>query len=82
MAETYAEYRDGTAFPGKIGRTIDDSTEAWPVPKAAAKGAPNVLFYVLDDTGYGQLSPFGGLIPTPNLQRRSQPSHQCHGNHQ
>ncbi len=63
------EYGPGDKFPGKIGKTIDDSSEAWPVPKRAAKGAPNVLFYVLDDTGFGQLTPFGGLIPTPNLQR-------------
>lgn len=39
------------------------------MPKPAPDGAPNVLFYVLDDVGYGQLSTFGGLIPTPNLQR-------------
>ena len=63
------EYLPGDKFPGKIGKTIDDSTEAWPVPKSAPDGAPNVLFYVLDDVGYGQLSTFGGLIPTPNLQR-------------
>lgn len=67
--EKYGEYLDGTKFPGKIGKTIDDSTEAWPVPKAPPKDAPNVIFYVLDDTGFGQLSPYGGLIPTPNLQR-------------
>jgi len=65
----FVEYADGTPFPGKIGKTIDDSTEAWPMPPAAPSGAPNVLFYVLDDIGFGQLSPFGGLIPTPNLQR-------------
>ncbi len=52
-----------------MGKTIDDSTEAWPTLAKASPGAPNVLFYVLDDTGYGQLSPFGGLIETPNLQR-------------
>jgi arylsulfatase A-like enzyme len=69
MSATYGEYPQGTPFTGKIGRTIDDSTEAWPVEPAAPEAAPNVLFYVLDDTGYGQLSPFGGLIPTPNLQR-------------
>jgi arylsulfatase len=63
------EYRPGDEFPGKIGKTIDDSKEAWPVPKRAAARTPNVLFYVLDDTGFGQLSPYGGLIETPNLQR-------------
>jgi arylsulfatase len=34
------EYLAGTEFPGTIGKTIDDSTEAWPVPKAAPEGAP------------------------------------------
>jgi hypothetical protein len=50
-------------------KTIDDSEEAWPVPKSAPKGAPNVLFYVLDDTGFGQLTPYGGLVDAPNFQR-------------
>jgi arylsulfatase len=68
MAELI-EYPAGSKFPGTLGKTIDDSTEAWPTPKKAAKGAPNVLFYVLDDVGFGQLSPFGGLVDAPNLQR-------------
>jgi hypothetical protein len=65
----FVEYEPGAEFPGKIGKTIDDSTEAWPTPKAAPTGAPNVLFYVLDDVGFGQLSPYGGLVNAPNLQR-------------
>ena len=69
MTEEFTTYLPGTEFPGKIGKTIDDSTEAWPVPKKAAQGAPNVLFYVLDDVGFGQLSPYGGLVDAPNLQR-------------
>jgi arylsulfatase A-like enzyme len=28
-----------------------------------------VLFFVLDDVGYGQLSCFGGLVDTPNIDR-------------
>ncbi|MGI9623827.1 MAG: sulfatase-like hydrolase/transferase, partial [Acidimicrobiales bacterium] len=67
--DVLVEYGLGEEFPGKLGKTIDDSVEAWPVPNRAAKGTPNVLFYVLDDTGFGQLSPYGGLIETPNLQR-------------
>jgi arylsulfatase len=62
---TIIEYETGTEFPGKIGRTIVDSTRAWPVPKRARENAPNVLFYVLDDVGYAQLKPFGGLIEAP-----------------
>ncbi|HPR04619.1 MAG TPA: sulfatase-like hydrolase/transferase, partial [Deltaproteobacteria bacterium] len=63
------EYKPGTPFPGIIGRTIDESSSAWPSPLRAREGAPNVLFFIIDDVGYGQLSPFGGLIETPNLER-------------
>ena len=48
------EYPSGTAFPGVIGRTADESTPAWPPLVRAPKGAPNVLFIVLDDTGFGR----------------------------
>ena len=52
-----------------IGRTVQESSPAWPVPPRAKDGAPNVLFFVLDDVGYGQLSCFGGLVDTPNIDR-------------
>jgi arylsulfatase A-like enzyme len=61
------EYKPGTTFPGVIGLTADQSSPAWPEPLRAREGAPNVLFIVLDDTGYGQLSCFGSPIKTPNL---------------
>ncbi len=48
------EYESGKAFPGVIGRTTDESSPAWPRPLRAEPGSPNVLFIVLDDTGYGQ----------------------------
>ena len=35
----------------------------------AKPGSPNVLFIVLDDTGFGQLGCFGSPIRTPNLDR-------------
>jgi arylsulfatase len=54
------EYPQGSQFPGRIGSTTDESSPAWPEPVRAKEGAPNVLFYVLDDVGYGQLSTFGG----------------------
>ena len=28
-----------------------------------------LIFFVLDDVGYGQMSAFGGLVNTPNLDR-------------
>jgi arylsulfatase A-like enzyme len=63
------EYRPGSEFPGKLGRTVEESSPAWPAPVRARDGAPNVLFFVLDDVGYGQLSSFGGLVETPNIDR-------------
>ena len=30
---------------------------------------PNILVWVLDDVGFGQLSTYGGLVPTPNIDR-------------
>ena len=63
------EYRAGEPFPGVIGRTLDESSPAWPTPARARDGAPNVLILVLDDVGYGQLSCFGGLCETPTLDR-------------
>ena len=61
------EYKPGTAFSGVIGRTVDQSKPAWPQPLRAKEGAPNVLFIILDDTGYGQLGCYGSPIDTPNL---------------
>ena len=61
------EYKPGTTFPGVIGRTADQSEPAWPEPRRAKEGAPNVLFIVLDDTGFGQLGCYGSPIQTPNL---------------
>jgi arylsulfatase A-like enzyme len=63
------EYRQGAAFPGVLGRTYDTSTQAWPEPRRAREGLPNVLFIILDDTGYGQLGCYGSPIRTPNLDR-------------
>ncbi len=60
-------YKDGTPFIGAIGRTTEESSPAWPEPPRPPEGAPNVLFFVLDDVGYGQLSSFGGLVETPVL---------------
>ena len=61
------EYKPGTKFPGVIGRTVDQSSPAWPEPLRAKEGAPNVLFIVLDDTGFGQFGCYGAPIRTPNL---------------
>ena len=56
-------------FKGVIGRYASESTPWWPEPVRPREGAPNVVYIVLDDVGYGQLSSFGGLCETPNLDR-------------
>ena len=61
------EYEPGAAFPGVIGRTAEESSPAWPAPVRAAEGAPNVLFVVLDDTGFGNLGCYGSPIETPGF---------------
>ncbi len=61
------EYKPGAAFGGVIGRTFDQSEPAWPEPLRAEEGAPNVLFIVLDDTGFAQLGCYGSPIATPNI---------------
>jgi arylsulfatase len=58
-------------FRGVINVDIRDSTPDWDPyeqPKAP-KGAPNVLFIVWDDTGFGALSPFGGPVQVPTMDR-------------
>lgn len=56
-------------FKGKISTFARDSIADWPSPPLAPKGAPNVLIWVLDDVGFGQIGAFGGLADTPNIDR-------------
>jgi arylsulfatase len=62
-------YLEGEPFPGRIGRTWDVSEQAWPVPPTAPPNAPNVLYIILDDVGFGWADTFGGLVETPNMTR-------------
>ncbi len=56
-------------FKGKIAKSYQESKEDWPKRPQAPAGAPNVLVILLDDVGYGQLGPYGGLSETPNIDR-------------
>ena len=56
-------------FGGEIGLTAPDSKPFWQPAVVPPKGAPNVLLILTDDAGYGVSSTFGGVIPTPNLDR-------------
>jgi arylsulfatase A-like enzyme len=54
-------------FGGVIGTTFKESKEWWPEKKKAPDGAPNVIYFLIDDAGYGTSSAFGGLMETPTL---------------
>ena len=56
-------------FKGVIGESYKDSTPDKIEMEKAPAGAPNILLILLDDCGYGQTGTFGGLIPTPTLDR-------------
>jgi arylsulfatase A-like enzyme len=56
-------------FGGVIKESAKDSKPWWPERVVPPKGAPNVLLIMTDDQGYGVSSTFGGVIPTPALDR-------------
>lgn len=54
-------------FKGKIGKTYAESQEYRAPQQTAPEGAPNVIWILLDDLGFGATSGFGGLISTPTF---------------
>jgi arylsulfatase len=60
------------AFGGTIERNASESKPYWPARVVPPKGAPNVLLIMTDDVGFGAPSTFGGVIPTPTLDRIAQ----------
>jgi arylsulfatase len=56
-------------FGGVIKESYQDSKPWWPPRVVPPKGAPNVLLIMTDDQGYSVPSTFGGVIPTPALDR-------------
>src|SRR5262249_60903900 len=57
-------------FKGKTGRTTDESIPDWPPQATAPKGAPNVLYIVLDDVGFAALGCYGSPVcKTPHLDK-------------
>ena len=60
---------NGTAFKGRIGRTVHDSQPHWPELPRPRDGAPNVLVMLFDDLGFAHLGCYGSSIATPNIDR-------------
>src|SRR3984885_2195813 len=54
-------------YQGVVGRTLAESKEWWPEPVKAPAGAPNVVWILIDDVGFGAANTFGGLIKTPTF---------------
>src|SRR5215470_16750186 len=69
----------GTQLPPpdpKFGGVIMDDvlqSKPWWAPRVVpSKSAPNVLLIITDDAGFGVPSTFGGVIPTPTMDRLAQ----------
>jgi arylsulfatase len=67
---------DGKQLPApqpKFGGEIKDdalqSTPWWAPQIVPPKDAPNILLIITDDAGFGVPSTFGGVIPTPTMDR-------------
>ena len=56
-------------FGGVIKEDAKESTPYWPPRVVPPKGAPNVLLIMTDDQGYGVSGTFGGVVPTPAMDR-------------
>ena len=56
-------------FGGEISPNALQSKPYWPARVVPPKDAPNVLLILTDDTVFGVSSTFGGVIPTPNVDR-------------
>lgn len=56
-------------FEGDVNVNAYQSKPFWPARVVPPKGAPNVLLIMTDDVGFGAPSTFGGVIPTPALDR-------------
>ena len=64
-----AQHSPNAPFRGKIGKTVEDTKTDYPAHNPVARlGAPNVVWILLDDTGFGVSSAFGGLVETPVME--------------
>ncbi len=57
------------AFGGVIKDSALESKQWWPPRVVPPRGAPNILLIMTDDQGYGVSGTFGGVVPTPALDR-------------
>jgi arylsulfatase A-like enzyme len=67
-AELALHAQEAQPYQGVVGRTLAESKEWWPEPVKAPAGAPNVVWILIDDVGFGAASTFGGPIQTPTFE--------------
>lgn len=66
----YAQHSPQQPWNGKIANTLKESTPYHiTYNKEAAAGAPNVVWILIDDAGFGATTAFGGLVETPNIEK-------------
>jgi len=56
-------------FGGVIKERASESKQWWAPRIVPPKGAPNVLLIMTDDSGFGAPGTFGGVVPTPAMDR-------------
>src|ERR1700759_3026501 len=59
-------------FGGLIKEKASESTPWWAPRVVPPKDAPNVLLIMTDDQGFGAPGTFGGVVPTPTMDRIAQ----------
>jgi hypothetical protein len=76
QSPTATQFPDSTLLPtptppfeGFIAPNLVNSQPGWPPTVMPPEGAPNVLLILIDDAGFGSNSAFGGLVPTPTLDK-------------
>ncbi len=59
-------------FGGVIKEKASESKAWWAPRVVPPKGAPNILLIMTDDVGFGAPGTFGGVVPTPAMDRIAQ----------
>jgi arylsulfatase len=54
-----------------------ESKGEWPKLPTPPKGSPNLVVILLDNVGFGQVSTYGGPIPTPELEMLANQGLRC-----
>ena len=64
-------------FGGVIKDAALQSKPWWATRITPPQSAPNVLLIITDDAGFGVPSTFGGVIPTPAMERVARTGMDC-----